>query len=135
MRAAGQAVGIERRIVSLAVIAQAIAADQAEREAETPALPVRRELAVENEGVTALSAPPDIQCEPAEIRFGAFDVADRTRNVVVPGDPKPVGRAVIEDGIEMVDPVLPRVDLLLRRERRRAERPPQQREDQVRANK
>jgi hypothetical protein len=131
MRAAGQAVGIERRIVALAVIAQAIAADQAERETETPAIPVRRELPVENEGVTALSAPPDVQCEPAEIRFGAFDVADRTRNVVVPGEPEPVGRAVIEEWIEVIDPVLPRIELLLRRERRRAE----QREDQVRANK
>src|SRR3989442_7014032 len=85
-----RAVAIERGAVALPVVAEAISAGQAQRQTETPTVPVRGRLGVGDEGVAALRAGAGIEGDTAEIRLGAVGEAHRTRPVIVPREPEPV---------------------------------------------
>ena len=99
------------RVVSQAVVAQAIHAYGTEGESGPPARPPRRCLCVRYEREAALGTGPGIEVDRREVRLRALGEAYGAVPSIVEPDPQPVARAVGQIGIEGVAPVA------LRRER------------------
>src|SRR4029077_1417933 len=102
----GRAVAIVDRVVALTEVAESIGAGEAERQTETPAVPVGWCLSVQDDGVASLRAGAGVQGNACETWLGALGEAHRARPVVVPGEPEPVDGAVIDEWVEVIDPVV-----------------------------
>jgi len=64
-----------------------------------------------------LRARADIQGDATEIRLGALGKTQRARPIVVPGQPQPVNGVVIDEWVEVIDPGVLWIWLVLRDER------------------
>lgn len=114
-----------QRAVALPEITEAIGAGQAERQTDPPTVPVGGRLGIDDEGVAPLRTRADIEGDAPETRLRALDEANRARPVVVPGQPESIRGAVIDEWVDMIDPVVFWIWLLRRewRSQREEEKP------------
>jgi hypothetical protein len=106
----------ERRAVALPEIAQAVGAGHPECQRNTPTVPVCGRLRVDDEGVAPLRARAGVEGDAAEIRLRAVGKAHGARPVVMPAKPESVYRVVIHERVQVIDPVVLWIWLVLRGE-------------------
>src|SRR2546427_5817437 len=106
VRPASEAVADVGGGVPLAVIAEAICADQAGGQTKPPAVPIGGLLRVGDDRIAALRAGSGIERDPGERRLRALGKAHGARPVVMAREPESVDRAVPDGGIEMIHPVV-----------------------------
>src|SRR5205085_6744305 len=106
VRAAHDAVAVVGGAIPLAVVAEAIRADQAGCEPKPPAVPIGGRLRVGDDRIAALGTGARIERDPRKRWLWALRKAHGTRPVVMPRQPESVDRAVPNSGIEMVNPIV-----------------------------
>src|SRR4029077_12477686 len=110
------AAGRVRGALTEAVVAETVVARGAERAARAPALPPGGGVGVQHDRVAALGTGARVQAQGRAARLGPLDKAERAVAAVMRGAPQPIGRAVVDVGVQIVAPVV------LCRERRRGGR-------------
>ena len=110
----GATIAVVDRVVALTVVSEPVRSNEAHRETEPPAVPVRRCLRVEDGGIAPLGARPDVERGAGKIWLGPLSEPQRARPVVMARKPKLVGSRVVDERIEVIDPVTRQTRLSIR---------------------